>query len=191
MNMAERSIRYHRSFRPVLGLLPGDNDMYQMLVGNAPVQHYIVGLSPVMQLSSSKSIGSRQAGTRAPSHAAQESVGFEKEDLDKLDGRCISMEDESPASITPSAMPDWRGVGPVRGTVPGDDDMYQMLIGNAPVQHYTVGLSPESSDSEYGDSTAVRGGPQDVFLEAFPPSPTQPVISPSPRNDTHYEDIIF
>ncbi|KAL3218417.1 hypothetical protein MRX96_005926 [Rhipicephalus microplus] len=46
-------------------------------------------------------------------------------------------------------------------------------------------------DSEYGDSTAVRGGPQDVFLEAFPPSPPQPVITPAPRNDTHYEDIIF
>ncbi|KAL3218421.1 hypothetical protein MRX96_005930 [Rhipicephalus microplus] len=101
-------------------------------------------------------------------------------------------------------MPDWRGVAersiryhrsfrPVRGTVPGDDDMYQMLIGNAPVQHYSVGLSPETptSDSEYGDSTPARGGSQDVFFEALQPSPPQPVITPSPRNDTHYEEIIF
>ncbi|XP_075724334.1 uncharacterized protein LOC142767004 isoform X2 [Rhipicephalus microplus] len=109
--------------------------------------------------------------------------------------------------------------------------MYQMLIGNAPVQHYSVGLSPETPtsdysyfanyittstwvwfflivltgiisftttlfvitlvDSEYGDSTPARGGSQDVFFEALPPSPPQPVITPSPRNDTHYEEIIF
>ncbi|KAL1477287.1 hypothetical protein MTO96_035851 [Rhipicephalus appendiculatus] len=150
------------------------------------------------------------------------------------------MAEESPASITPSAMPDWRGEAersimyhrsfrPVRGKEPGDDDMYRMLIGDAPVQHYTVGLSPEPPmsdytyfanyvtsstlvwcflivltgiisftttlfiltliDSEYGDSTPAPRGQQDSFLEEFPPAPPRPIITPSSRNDTHYEDI--
>ncbi|KAL1472825.1 hypothetical protein MTO96_039080, partial [Rhipicephalus appendiculatus] len=56
--VAEKSIRYHSSFRPIRGILPGDDDMYQMLVGDAPVQHYTVVMSPVTQLSSTKTIGS-------------------------------------------------------------------------------------------------------------------------------------
>ncbi|KAL1472826.1 hypothetical protein MTO96_039080, partial [Rhipicephalus appendiculatus] len=43
---------------PIRGILPGDDDMYQMLVGDAPVQHYTVVMSPVTQLSSTKTIGS-------------------------------------------------------------------------------------------------------------------------------------
>ncbi|KAL1483226.1 hypothetical protein MTO96_033347, partial [Rhipicephalus appendiculatus] len=42
-----------------------------------------------------------------------------------------------------------RSFRPVRGKEPGDDDMYRMLIGDAPVQHYTVGLSPEGPISDY------------------------------------------
>ncbi|KAL1477288.1 hypothetical protein MTO96_035852 [Rhipicephalus appendiculatus] len=66
--VAEKSIRYHCSFRPIGGMVPGDDEMYHLLVGDAPVQHYTVVMSPVTQLSSTKSI-SRTYRTAGPDRA--------------------------------------------------------------------------------------------------------------------------
>ncbi|KAL3218422.1 hypothetical protein MRX96_005930 [Rhipicephalus microplus] len=149
--VAERSIRYHRSFRPVRGTVPGDDDMYQMLIGNAPVQHYSVGLSPETPTSGCE--------TFKP-HTRQ----------------CI---------IAGNASID-------RNYITTSTWVWCFLIVLTGIISFTTTLFVITLvDSEYGDSTPARGGSQDVFFEALQPSPPQPVITPSPRNDTHYEEIIF
>ncbi|XP_065303120.1 uncharacterized protein [Dermacentor albipictus] len=42
--VAQQSIRYQRSFRPIRGVLPGDDEMYHLIIGQgqAPAQQYIV-----------------------------------------------------------------------------------------------------------------------------------------------------
>ncbi|XP_075559625.1 uncharacterized protein LOC142591130 isoform X2 [Dermacentor variabilis] len=65
--------------------------------------------------------------------------------------------DETPDWV-PYNMPDWRRAGPIRGVLPGDDEMYQLIIGHglAPPQQYIVVGPNVASESSITGSKAVN-----------------------------------